>query len=249
LDHTPAEIVAYVFIDLAVIIVVARLMGRLAIKVGQPAVMGEIIAGILLGPTLLGALPGDLDELLFPPDVRPYLQVLAQLGLVLFMFLVGLEVDLSFIRGREKIAVSVSAASIILPFSLGVLLATFLHTRHDVFTTADGGTQVIEFAGFALFMGVAMSITAFPVLARILAERGMHKIPTGVLALACAAVDDVLAWALLAVVVAVVAAGSVGDVFLIILLSVIFALVMFLVVKPLLQLLVSRYERFGQLTP
>ncbi|WP_409329010.1 cation:proton antiporter [Trujillonella humicola] len=249
MNHDVAEITAYVFIDLAVIIVVARLMGRLAVKVGQPAVMGEIIAGILLGPTLLGALPGNLDELLFPEDVRPYLQVLAQLGLVLFMFLVGLEVDLSFIRGRERIAVSVSMASIILPFSLGVLLATLLHTRHDVFTRADGSTQMIGFAGFALFMGVAMSITAFPVLARILAERGMHRIPTGVLALACAAVDDVLAWALLAVVVAVVAAGSVSGVFLILLWSVIFALVMFLVVKPLLQQLVTRYERFGRLTP
>ncbi|MGY1743216.1 MULTISPECIES: cation:proton antiporter domain-containing protein [unclassified Blastococcus] len=249
MHHDVAEITAYVFLDLAVIMVVARLMGRLAIRVGQPAVMGEIVAGILLGPTLLGALPGDLDTLLFPEDVRPYLQVLAQLGLCLFMFLVGLEVDLSFIRGREKIAVSVSMSSIVLPFALGVLLATLLHARHDVFTDADGATQAIEFAGFALFMGVAMSITAFPVLARILAERGMHKIPTGVLALACAAVDDVLAWALLAVVVAVVAAGSVTGVFLIICYSVIFALVMFLVVKPLLSLLVSRYERFGQLTP
>ena len=249
MKHDVAEITAYVFLDLAVIMVVARLMGRLAVKVGQPAVMGEIVAGILLGPTLLGALPGDLDELLFPPDVRPFLQVLAQLGLVLFMFLVGLEVDLSFIRGREKIAVSVSAASIVLPFSLGALLATLLHARHDLFTDADGETKAIEFAGFALFMGVAMSITAFPVLARILAERGMHRIPTGVLALACAAVDDVLAWALLAVVVAVVAAGSVSGVFLILAWSVVFALVMFLVVKPLLQLLVTRYERFGQLTP
>jgi Kef-type K+ transport system membrane component KefB len=247
--HDVAEITAFVFIDLAVIMVVARLMGRLAVSVGQPAVMGEIVAGILLGPTLLGALPGDLDELLFPADVRPFLQVLAQLGLVLFMFLVGLEVDLSFIRGREKIAVSVSLSSIVLPFALGALLATLLHTRHDVFTDADGTTEAIEFAGFALFLGVAMSITAFPVLARILAERNMHRIPTGVLALACAAVDDVLAWALLAVVVAVVAAGSVSGVFLIIAWSVVFALVMFLVVKPLLKLLVSRYERFGRLTP
>jgi K+:H+ antiporter len=247
--HSVAEITAYVFLDLAVIMVIARLMGRLAVKVGQPAVIGEIIAGILLGPTLLGALPGDLDTALFPPDVRPFLTVLAQLGLVLFMFLVGLEVDLSFIRGREKIAVSVSVASIVLPFALGVLLATYLHTAHDVFTDDGGGTSAIPFVGFALFMGVAMSITAFPVLARILAERQMHRIPTGVLALACAAVDDVLAWALLAVVVAVVSAGSFSGVLLILLWSVVFALVMFLVVRPLLKLLVGRYERFGQLTP
>ncbi|HEX2072293.1 MAG TPA: cation:proton antiporter [Geodermatophilus sp.] len=238
------EIIAYVFLDLAVIIVIARLMGRLAVRLGQPAVVGEIIAGILLGPTLLGALPGDLDTLLFPVEVRDFLNVLAQLGLVLFMFLVGLEVDLSFIRGRERIAVSVSLASIVLPFALGVLLAGLLHTRHDV-----AGEGPVRFIEFALFMGVAMSITAFPVLARILSERGMHRIPTGVLSLACAAVDDVLAWALLAVVVAVAAAGSFTGVVQILLLSAIFALVMFLVVRPLLKLLVSRYERFGQLTP
>ncbi|MGY1828974.1 cation:proton antiporter [Geodermatophilus sp. SYSU D01180] len=248
-QHSVAEITAFVFLDLAVIMVVARLMGRLAVKVGQPAVMGEIVAGILLGPTLLGALPGDLDAALFPDHVRPYLEVLAQLGLVLFMFLVGLEVDLSFIRGREKIAVSVSVSSIVLPFALGVLLATYLHSAHDVFTHDDGTAQAISFIGFALFMGVAMSITAFPVLARILAERQMHRVPTGVLALACAAVDDVLAWALLAVVVAVVAAGSFSGVLLILLWSVVFALVMFLVVRPLLKHLVTRYERLGRLTP
>ncbi|MGY1734397.1 cation:proton antiporter [Geodermatophilus sp. SYSU D01045] len=244
-----AEIIAYVFVDLAVIMVIARLMGRLAVKVGQPAVVGEIVAGILLGPTLLGALPGDLDLLLFPTDIRPFLNVLAQLGLVLFMFLVGLEVDLSFMRGREKVAVSVSLASILLPFALGVLLATYLHTQHDVFTATDGSTSAIPFLGFALFMGVAMSITAFPVLARILAERQMHRVPTGVLALACAAVDDVLAWCLLAVVVAIVAASSFSGVVLILGLSVAFALVMFLVVRPLLRVLVTRYERLGQLTP
>jgi Kef-type K+ transport system membrane component KefB len=244
LEHSPAEIVAYVFIDLAVIIVLARLMGRLAVKVGQPAVMGEIIAGILLGPTLLGALPGDLDTLLFPADVRPYLNVLAQLGLVLFMFLVGLEVDLSFIRGREKIAFSVSVASIVLPFSLGFLLATLLHARHDV---VDG--EQVSFLAFALFLGVAMSITAFPVLARILAERNMHRVPIGVLSLACAAVDDVFAWALLALVVAIVSATSLGSVGLILGLSVVFALVMFLVVRPLLQRMVPRYQEAGSLTP
>src|SRR3954447_2711250 len=242
--HTPAEIVAFVFIDLAVIMVLARLVGRLAVRLGQPAVIGEIIAGILLGPTLLGALPGNLDMLLFPADVRPFLNVLAQLGLVLFMFLVGLEVDLSFIRGRERVAVSVSVASIVLPFSLGVLLATVLHRHHDV---VDG--EPVRFLAFGLFLGVAMSITAFPVLARILAERRMHRIPIGVLSLACAAVDDMLAWTLLAVVVAVVAATSLTGVAQVLVLSVVFALVMFLLVRPLLKGLVDRYQRSGRLTP
>lgn len=244
MELSAAEIVAYVFLDLAVIVVVARLMGRLARRLGQPAVVGEIVAGILLGPTLLGALPGNLDDLVFPTAVHPYLNVLAQLGLVLFMFLVGLEVDLSFIRGRERIAVSVSVSSILLPFGLGVLLAVLIHGRHD---EVDGDT--VGFLAFALFLGVAMSITAFPVLARILAERHMHRIPTGVLALACAAVDDVLAWALLAIVVAVVVGGSFAGVAQILLLAIAFGLVMFLVVRPLLKLLVARYEQSGQLTP
>jgi Kef-type K+ transport system membrane component KefB len=242
--RTVAEIITYVFIDLAVIVVLARVMGRLAVKVGQPAVVGEIIAGIMLGPSLLGLFPGDLDTLLFPPDIRPFLNVLAQLGLVLFMFLVGLEVDLSFIRGRERIAVSVSIASIVLPFALGWLLATYLHGRHDV---VDG--EQVGFLAFALFLGVAMSITAFPVLARILAERNMHRIPTGVLSLACAAVDDVLAWSLLAIVVAIVSATSFVGVVQILGFSIVFAIVMFGVVRPLLRKLVTRYERFGQLTP
>jgi len=243
-QRTVAEIIAFVFLDLAVIVLLARLMGRLAVRLGQPAVIGEIIAGILLGPTLLGALPRNLDMLLFPADVRPFLNVLAQLGLVLFMFLVGLEVDLSFIRGRERVAVSVSVASIVLPFSLGVLLATVLHRHHDV---VDG--EPVRFLAFGLFLGVAMSITAFPVLARILAERRMHRIPIGVLSLACAAVDDMLAWTLLAVVVAVVAATSLTGVAQVLVLSVVFALVMFLLVRPLLKSLVDRYQRSGRLTP
>jgi len=243
-DHTPAEIVSIVFIDLAVIVALARIAGRLAVRLGQPAVVGEIIAGILLGPSLLGLFPGDLDSKLFPPDVRPYLNVLAQVGLILFMFLVGLEVDLSFIRGRERIALSVSISSIVLPFALGVLLAGLIYSSHKVV----GGDEV-KFLAFALFLGVSMSITAFPVLARILTERNMHRIPIGVLALACAAVDDVLAWTLLAVVVAIVSATSVAGVFKVILLSVIFVLVMFLVVRRLLQFLVTRYERLGRLTP
>ncbi|SEO58237.1 cation:proton antiporter [Trujillonella endophytica] len=239
-----AEVIAYVFVDLAVIIVLARLMGRLAVKLGQPAVVGEIIAGIMLGPTLLGALPGDLDAKLFPPDIKPFLNVLAQLGLVLFMFLVGLEVDLSFIKGRERVAASVSIASILLPFSLGIVLALYLWNDHNVV-----GGEEVDRLGFALFIGVAMSITAFPVLARILTERNMHRIPIGALALACAAVDDVLAWSLLAVVVAIVAASSFGGVIAILGWSIVFALVMFLVVKPMLRMLVTWHERFGRLTP
>jgi Kef-type K+ transport system membrane component KefB len=238
------DIIAFVFLDIAIVITAARLMGRLFQRMRQPAVVGEILAGVMLGPTLLGLFPGELHLVLFPPDVRPYLTVIAQIGLVLFMFIVGLEVDMTLIRARRRVATTVSLSSIALPFGLGVLLAGVLFPRHDTV----GGVPV-PFVAFALFLGVAMSITAFPVLARILSDRGLHRTPTGVLALACAAIDDVIAWSLLAVVIAVAVGGSFTGVVQILLLTVIYALVMFLVVRPLLARLVARYRAAGRLTP
>ena len=161
------HIAGLVFIDIAIIMIVARVFGRLAMAVGQPPVVGEIIAGIALGPSLLGLLPGDLDGKLFPPEVLPYLSILAQLGLVLFMFIVGLELDMLLIRGRERLAGTISAASVVLPFALGAGLALVLYPSHD--ETAAGPVAPLA---LALFLGVAMSITAFPVLARILTDRG-----------------------------------------------------------------------------
>ncbi|MDQ3716578.1 MAG: cation:proton antiporter [Actinomycetota bacterium] len=245
--RTISETVALVFLAIAIVIVVARLVGKLFTKIGQPAVVGEIVAGIALGPTALGALPGNLDEALFPPDIRPYLSVLAQLGLVLFMFIVGLEVDLSFIRGRERVAASVSLASIAVPFALGALLAFQLYPNHDVVLVGET-ENVVTFAAFALFLGVAMSITAFPVLALILTERNMHRIPAGALSLACAAVDDILAWALLTVVVAVTVGDGYSGVLIILALSLAFVVVMFLAVRPLVARMVPRYEKDGRLT-
>lgn len=238
------EIISYVFLDLAVVMITARVVGRLFVRIGQPAVVGEIIAGLLLGPTALGALPGNIDTRLFPLEVRPYLSVLANLGLVLFMFIVGLEVDLSFVKGRTKLATSVSLTSVALPFGLGALLATSLYQHHDV---VNGKT--VSFSAFALFLGVAMSITAFPVLARILSDRGADRTPIGVLSLACAAVDDVLAWSLLATVVAVTVGGDFTGVAKILLETVAFGLGMFLIVRPLLAKLVTWYTRAGRLTP
>jgi Kef-type K+ transport system membrane component KefB len=243
------EIILFVFLDVAIVVALARLFGRLFQRMGQPAVIGEIVAGIALGPTLLGLLPGNLPLLLFPMDVRPYLNVIAQIGLILFMFIVGLEVNLSTIKDRRGTAFTVSITSILLPFSLGALLAIYLHANHDTFTHPDGSTEQVGFLPFALFLGVAMSITAFPVLARILTERNMHRTSTGVLALACAAIDDVLAWSLLAVVVAVGASnGSFLAVAKILGLTAVFALAMFLVVRPLLSRLVPWYQREGRLT-
>jgi Kef-type K+ transport system membrane component KefB len=238
------HITALVFIDIAIIMVVARLFGRLAIKIGQPPVVGEIVAGLAMGPSLLGLLPGDLDGRLFPPEVLPYLNILAQLGLVLFMFIVGLELDMLLIRGRERTAGTISAASVVLPFALGAGLSIVLYPLHD---ETDSGP--VAPLALALFLGVAMSITAFPVLARILTDRGMHRTPIGVLALACAAVDDIIAWTLLAFVVAVVQGNGPLDVLRIVILTAIFAAIMFGVVRPLLKRLNDWYRRAGRLTP
>lgn len=240
----PGEVAPIVLIDIAVIIIVARLMGALFRRIGQPAVVGEILAGILLGPSLLGAFPGDLPDLLFPEDVRPYLKVVAELGLVIFMFIVGLELDTKLIRGKERLAAVISISSVALPFTLGCLLAIVLHRSHGV---VDG--EAVAFLPFALFIGASMSVTAFPVLARILTERGMHRTEVGALALACAAVDDILAWSLLAFVLAVVASSSPLDMPIILAESLIFVGLMFKVVRPRLERLVERYRQVGRLTP
>lgn len=219
--------------DLAIIIVLARLLGAAAKRIGQPQVLGEIVAGILLGPTLFD---GKITAALFPPALLPPLTALATIGLVLFMFIVGYEVDLRLIRGRERVAASVSVCSIILPLALGILLALWLAGRHHM---SGVGT-------FALFFGIAMSVTAFPVLARILADRGLHRTRIGGLALASAAVDDVIAWSLLAVVVALAGAGGHQAR---LLLAPVYLAGMILVVRPVLHRLARVYRRQGRLTP
>ncbi|MFJ9894809.1 cation:proton antiporter [Streptomyces sp. NPDC091280] len=180
---------------LAVVIAAAGLLGGLARRLGQPPVVGEILAGVVLGPTLFG---GALSRALLPTDIRPFLTALADIGVAVFMFLVGLELDGTLIRGTGRIAASVSLAALLLPCGLGAILGLYLLHDHPS----------ANHAGFVLFMGAAMSITAFPVLARILTDRGMHRTPLGALALSCAALSDVLAWSLLAVVVAIVAPGG-----------------------------------------
>src|SRR4051812_23433945 len=221
-------------------------MGRLFVRLRQPAVIGEILGGIMLGPSVLGLLPGNLPQVLFPADVRPHLTVIAQLGLVLFMFIVGLEVDLRLIQSRRRVATTVSLSSIALPFGLGVALAFGLYPAHSV---AGPDAHTVPPLAFALFLGAAMSITAFPVLARILTERRMHRTPVGVLALACAAIDDVVAWSLLAVGVAVAVGGTLAGFGTILLLTVVYALVMVVVVRPVLARLTARYHAAGRLTP
>jgi hypothetical protein len=175
----------------ALIIVVSRLVGAAFRHINQPQVVGEIVAGIMLGPSLLGAIWPAATDWLFSTEVLPFIDVMAQVGLIFFMFLIGLELDIRLIRGRGHAAGLVSHVSIIGPFLLGVGLALALFTELG---SAEG-----TFTPFALFLGASMSITAFPVLARILTEKGLYKTRLGVVTLTCAAVDDVTAWCLLAV--------------------------------------------------
>ncbi len=237
------DITARVFLSIAIIIVVARIFGRLAQKVRQPAVVGEIVAGIMLGPSFLGLINEDLPTKLFPLEVRPFLGIIAQVGLIIFMFIVGLELDMGLIRGKGRLAAVTSLSSVVLPFTLGLAISGVLHEAYGV---VDG--QEVEWLHFALFMGAAMSVTAFPVLARILNERGMHRTRIGVLTLACAAVDDVLAWSLLAAVLAVVGAGHLAP-YWVVILTLVYGAVMVLAIRPLLQKVVDAYQKAGRLTP
>ncbi|MFE1554203.1 cation:proton antiporter [Streptomyces sp. NPDC058734] len=186
----------------AVVVLACGAGGALARKAGQPAVVGEIAVGILLGPTFLGWVWPEGQRWLLPGEVVPHLAELGNLGLVVFMFLVGLELDVGMLRGLRRAVVAVSQASVWVPLGLGGLLALGLYG-----TFAPEGVGRAE---FVLFVAVALSVTAFPVLARILTEQGLYGTPVGALAMACAAVVDVVAWCLLAVVVAVAGGGGGG---------------------------------------
>ncbi|MGE0727311.1 MAG: cation:proton antiporter [Acidimicrobiia bacterium] len=240
-----AEIAARVFLAVGVIVVVARAAAALFRHFGQPAVLGEIVAGIALGPSLLGLLPGDLPELLFPLEIRPYLTVAAELGLVMFMFVVGLEIDPDSLRRSGRRAVVLSLSSIAMPMLLGAAVLTPL--VYDRYGQVDG--EPVSRLPFALFVGVAMSGTAFAVLARILTERNMFRIPLGMLAIACAAIDDIVVFALLTLVVSLAGASAgLGHVALSLVELAVFAAVLFGVVRPLLdRFLLSRYRSRGEL--
>ena len=196
-------IVVHVLVALAVIIAVTRLVGYLFQRIDQPAVIGELVGGILLGPSLLGWLAPDLFAALLPPGVMPLLRLHAQAGVIFFMFLVGLELDGQMIRQSSRATIFISHASIVLPFVLGYGLAHVLYPRL--------APPSVQFTPFALFIGVSMSITAFPVLARILRDRGLNRTRMGNVAMACAAVDDVTAWCLLALVISISEFGDWGS--------------------------------------
>ncbi|MDB5233052.1 MAG: cation/H(+) antiporter [Hymenobacter sp.] len=222
------------------ILVVAKVLGRLGQLIGQPAVVGEMAAGIVLGPSLLGRCFPGFSAQLFPASSLDNIKFLSQVGLILFMFVVGMDLDLSAIRGKAQKAVVISHASIIVPFTLGMSLAYFLY---DAFAPAG-----VKFASFSLFLGIAMSITAFPVLARIVQERGIAKTPLGTLVITCAAADDITAWCLLAAVIALVKAGSFLTALYILGLALAYVLLMLQVVRPFLKRLSELPNPSGQLS-
>jgi Kef-type K+ transport system membrane component KefB len=227
LIHNLKHPLAILLLQIITIIIVARFFGWIFRKIGQPSVIGEIIAGIFLGPSVVGMYFPEYSGLLFPTESLGNLQFLSQIGLILFMFVIGMELDLKVLKNKANDAVVISHASIVIPFTLGIGLSYFIYHKF-----APAG---VEFLSFSLFMGIAMSITAFPVLARIVQERGIHKTKLGTIVITCAAADDITAWCILAAVIAIVKAGTFASSMYIILLAALYVLMMLFVVKPFLK--------------
>lgn len=219
-------------LQLVVIIIASRSCAYLVRKIGQPGVMGEIIAGILLGPSLVGSLFPAFSQFVFPAASLGNLQMLSQVGLILFMFVIGMELDLNIIKRKAKTAVTISNASIVIPFLLGIGLSYFLYN-----TYAPKG---IPFSAFALFMGIAMSITAFPVLARIIRERNIGNTRMGTIAITSAALGDVTGWCILAFVIAIAKASGLGSSVYTLVAAAIYAVVMLWIVRPFLKKLAQQ---------
>jgi Kef-type K+ transport system membrane component KefB len=221
-------------LQIIIILLVSRIFGWFFRLIRQPSVIGEIVAGIVLGPSLTGLFFPELFNSLFPESSLGNLSLLSQIGLILFMFIVGTELDFSHLKNNISGALVISHASIIVPYGLGMGLALYLYSAF--------APQHISFLSFSLFLGISMSITAFPVLARIVQETGISRTRLGTMVITCAAIDDVTAWSLLAMVIAIVKAGSLVSSLYTILLSVLYVLVMFKVVRPFLA-------RLGELYP
>ncbi len=221
------------FLQIAVIVFIARLFGLFFYKIGQPSVLGEMTAGIVLGPSVLGMCCPQLSGFLFSPASLGWLETLSNLGLVLFVFIVGLELDSELLKNKAQTALVVSHASIVVPFFLGVSLAYFLFTGF--------APEGVSFVSFSLFMGIAMSLTAFPVLARIIQERKLTQSPLGTLALTCAAADDVTAWCLLAAVVGIIRAETIMTFVATVVMAILYILFMIYLVRPILQRLGNIY--------
>ena len=233
------SVLLHVLLALALVITTARVLGTFFRVAHQPPVIGEILAGILLGPSLLGRFAPAVSHYLLPVTVAPFLNVISQVGVILYMFLVGLELDPGLMRQHGQATIAISHASIITPFVMGSLLALLLY---PIFSSRE-----VPFTNFALFLGVSMSVTAFPVLARILTDRRIHKTRMGTVALTCAAVDDITAWCLLAFVVSIARAQSAGGMRTVVLAGTYLG-AMFLIVRPAMVALSRLYDNQGGLT-
>lgn len=236
---SPEALFGRLMLAIAAVLLVARAVGAVLRRLGQPQVMGEVLGGIALGPSLLGAIAPDAQHLLFPEQVVPLLGGAADIGLAFYMFLVGLELDLGALRGRLRQAVFISNASVMAPMAIGMALALALYP-----TYGQSG-----FLAFALFMGVAMSVTAFPVLARILLERRMLRRPVGAISMASAAVDDVTAWSLLALAAAVAVSASALDAVAVIGLGAALSAIILLPGRRFLARVAVAYDEAGSISP
>jgi Kef-type K+ transport system membrane component KefB len=231
---------AILLAQIITIIVVARFFGWIFRKIGQPSVIGEIIAGIFLGPSVVGMYFPEFSASLFPTESLGNLQFLSQIGLILFMFVIGMELDLKALKNKANNAIIISHASIVIPFALGICLSYFVYHKF--------APQGVEFLSFSLFLGIAMSITAFPVLARIVQERGIHKTRLGTIVITCAAADDITAWCLLAAVIAIVKSGTFVSSLYTIGLAALYVTAMLFVVKPFLKRVGDLYSNIGNLS-
>ncbi len=238
--HNLKHPLAILLLQIITIIIVARFFGWIFRKIGQPTVIGEIIAGIFLGPSVVGMYFPEYSALLFPTESLGNLQFLSQIGLILFMFVIGMELDLKVLKNKANDAVVISHASIVFPFALGIGLSYFIYHKF-----APAG---VEFLAFSLFMGIAMSITAFPVLARIVQERGIHKTRLGTIVITCAAADDITAWCLLAAVIAIVKAGTFMSSLYVIGCATLYVLMMLFIVKPFLKKVGDLYANRSDLS-
>jgi Kef-type K+ transport system membrane component KefB len=227
-------------LQLILIVLLARIFGTLAPRVGQPAVIGEMFAGLVLGPSVLGGLFPHFFAFVFPADSLGALRIMSQVGVILFMFLVGMELDLHQARRQANTALMVSHVGMIFPCFLGVVFALYIYRFHRPFAPPE-----VSFFRFGLFMGITMSITAFPVLARILQDRGLTTTPLGSMALTCAAIGDLTAWCVLALVVALVKAGGLETAVITIILALVFIAAMSFLIKPGLNLLIKLRPQYA----
>ncbi len=228
------SILFHVLLTLAAVVVAGQILGILFRYVGQPPVIGEVVAGIMLGPSLLGRIWPEASAFLMPAQVGPYVSVIAQIGVILYMFLVGLELNPAVLKERAGNTLFIAHGSMALPFVAGAALGLFLYPRMAY--------EAHSFVGFVLFMGISLSVTAFPVLARILTDRHMQSTSLGIIALGAAAAGDVTAWCILAFVVGI-AQSAVHKAALTLLLTLLFIAVMLIVVRPLLLRMFQRHDR------